>query len=145
VIVAPQGGGAGARPPVVPVPPVLPAEGAARRRPRPPDWSWADGRASGRPWCWPADGPRPAPLARRASYRRASMAAALAAPYRHARLSAMKLAGDPNNPVRIRDDATLEELRAEMMKHLGILIDGGLIDLEALPAPNRGLANQPNG
>jgi hypothetical protein len=95
VIVAPQGGGAGARPPVVPVPPVLPAEGAARRRPRPPDWSWADGRASGRPWCWPADGPRPAPLARRASYRRASMAAALAAPYRHARLSAMKLAGDP--------------------------------------------------
>jgi hypothetical protein len=47
--------------------------------------------------------------------------------------------------VRIRDDATLEELRAEMMKHLGILIDGGLIDLEALPAPNRGLANQPNG
>jgi hypothetical protein len=43
--------------------------------------------------------------------------AALVAPYRHARLSAMKLAGDPNNPVRIRDDASIEELRAEMMKH----------------------------
>jgi hypothetical protein len=57
----------------------------------------------------------------------------------------MKLAGDPNNPVRIRDSATAEELRAELMKHLGILIDGGLIDLEALPAPNRGIANQPNG
>jgi hypothetical protein len=56
----------------------------------------------------------------------------------------MKLAGDPNKPVRIRDDATLEELRAEMMKHLGILIEGGLIDLEALPVPDRGLANQPN-
>jgi hypothetical protein len=41
-------------------------------------------------------------------------------------------------------DATLEELRAEMMKHLGILIEGGLIDLEALPVPDRGLANQPN-
>jgi hypothetical protein len=52
-------------------------------------------------------------------------------------LSAMKLAGDPNNPVRIRDDASMEELRAEMMHHLGILIDGGLIDLEALPVPNR--------
>jgi hypothetical protein len=60
--------------------------------------------------------------------------AALVAPYRHARLSAMKLAGDPNNPVRIRDDATLEELRAEMHKHLNILIEGGLIDLEALLA-----------
>jgi hypothetical protein len=68
------------------------------------------------------------------------MAAALPAPYRHARLSAMKLAGDPNNPVRIRDDATLEELRAEMMKHLGILIDGGLIDLEALPALKPGIS-----
>jgi hypothetical protein len=58
--------------------------------------------------------------------------------------SAMKLAGDPNRPVRIRDDATLEELRAEVMKHLGILFEGGLIDLEALPVPDRGLANQPN-
>jgi hypothetical protein len=57
----------------------------------------------------------------------------------------MKLVGDPNNPVRIRDDASLAELRAEMMKHLNILIDGGLIDLEALPAPNRGIANQSNG
>ena len=71
--------------------------------------------------------------------------ASLAAPYRDARLSAMKLAGDPNNPARIKDDASIEELRAEMMKHLGILIEGGLIDLEALPAPNRGMANQPNG
>jgi hypothetical protein len=78
-------------------------------------------------------------------YEKAAHLAALAAPYRHARLSATKLAGDPNNPVRIRDGATLEELRAEMHKHLNILIEGGLIDLEALPAPNRGLANQPNG
>jgi hypothetical protein len=73
-----------------------------------------------------------------ADYEKAAHLAALVAPYRHARLSAMKLAGDPNNPVRIRDDATVEELRAEMMKHLGILIDGGPIDLEALPAPNPG-------
>jgi hypothetical protein len=47
--------------------------------------------------------------------------------------------------VRIKDDATADELRAELMKHLGILIDGGFIDLEALRAPNRGIANQPNG
>jgi hypothetical protein len=80
-----------------------------------------------------------------AYYEKAAHLAALAAPYRHARLSAMKLAGDPNNSVRIKDDATLEELRAEMMNHLIILIEGGLIDLEALPAPNRGIANQPNG
>jgi hypothetical protein len=78
-------------------------------------------------------------------YKQAAALAALAAPYRHPRLSAMKLAGDPNNPVRIRDDATMEELRAEMMKHLNILIDGGLIDVEALPVPNRGIANQPDG
>jgi hypothetical protein len=57
----------------------------------------------------------------------------------------MKLAGDPNNPVRIRDDASADEIRAELMKHLVILIDGGLIDLKALPVPNRGIANQPNG
>ena len=31
------------------------------------------------------------------------------------------------------------------LEHLGILIEGGLIDLEALPAPNRGIANQPSG
>jgi hypothetical protein len=37
----------------------------------------------------------------------------LAAPYRHSRLSAVKLAGDPNNPVRFKDDATADELRAE--------------------------------
>jgi hypothetical protein len=43
--------------------------------------------------------------------------------------------------VRIRDDATLEELRAEMHKHLNILIEGGLIDLEALPLPKRGIPN----
>jgi hypothetical protein len=35
----------------------------------------------------------------------------------------MKLAGDRTNPARTGDDASLEELRAEMMKHLGILIE----------------------
>ena len=37
------------------------------------------------------------------------------APYKHARLSAVKLAGDPNSPLRIRDDASADEIRAEIM------------------------------
>ena len=64
------------------------------------------------------------------------------APYRHARLSAVKLAGDQNSPLRIRDDATADELRAEIMKRLRILVAAGLIDLRALPVPGSGIANQ---
>ena len=69
--------------------------------------------------------------------------AALVAPYRHARLSAMKLAGDPNNPVRFNDNATGDELRTELTKQLEILISAGLIDLQALPVAAGGIANQP--
>src|SRR5262249_42953908 len=43
------------------------------------------------------------------------------APFRHAKLAAIKLAGDPNNPLRMWDTATKEELKAEIMKHLKIL------------------------
>ena len=46
------------------------------------------------------------------------------APYRHARLSAMKLAGDPNITARFKDDATADELRAEVMRHIARLNDG---------------------
>jgi hypothetical protein len=66
----------------------------------------------------------------------------LAVPYRHSRLSAVKLAGDPNNPARFKDDATADELRAELMKRLKILVSAGLIDLKALPVPDGGIANQ---
>ena len=45
-------------------------------------------------------------------------------------------AGDPNNPVQFRDDATADELRAEIMKRIATLQDAGLIDLQALPAPD---------
>ena len=58
------------------------------------------------------------------------------APYKHARLSAVKLAGDPNSPLRIRDDASADEIRAEIMKRLAVLTSAGLIDLQALPAPD---------
>ena len=30
----------------------------------------------------------------------------------------MKLVGDPNNPMRVWDNATADELRAEIMHHL---------------------------
>ena len=65
-------------------------------------------------------------------YKQAAALAALAAPYRHPKLSAVKLAGDPNNPLRIRDDATADEVRAEIMRHIGILVQGGILDLEEL-------------
>jgi hypothetical protein len=39
-------------------------------------------------------------------YKQAAALAALVAPYRHSKLTAAKLAGDPNNPIRIKDDAT---------------------------------------
>ena len=58
-----------------------------------------------------------------ADYEKAAHLAALVAPYRHARLSAVKLAGDPNNPLRIKDDATADELREEIMRRLAVLCD----------------------
>ena len=75
-------------------------------------------------------------------YKDAATLAALVAPYRHARLSAMKLAGDPNTPARFKDDATADELRAELMKRLRLLVSAGLIDLKALPVPDGGIANR---
>ena len=48
-------------------------------------------------------------------YKQAAAVAALVAPYRHARLSAVKPAGDPNNPARFNDNATADELRAERL------------------------------
>jgi hypothetical protein len=75
-------------------------------------------------------------------YRQAAHLAALAAPYRHARLSAVKLAGGPNSPVRFKDGATADELRKEVMRRLGVLHEAGVIDLRALPVPGGGIANQ---
>jgi len=59
------------------------------------------------------------------------------------RLSAVKLAATEANPAPFKDDATADELRAEIMKRLEILTSAGLIDLQALPAPGGGTANQP--
>ena len=78
-----------------------------------------------------------------ADYVKAAHLAALVAPYRHARLSAVKLAGDPNNPARFKDDASADELREEIMRRLRTLVSAGLIDLNALPVPDPGIANRP--
>ena len=72
----------------------------------------------------------------------ASMALALeaavaAAPYRHAKLAAIKLAGDPNNPLRMLDSASKDELKAEIIKHLRILAP--VLELDNIPEL-RGLA-----
>jgi len=74
-------------------------------------------------------------------YKQAATLTALAAPYRHARLSAVKLANGPTDPMQNWDKATAEELRAEIMQRLSILSEAGVIDLEALPPPKRGIAN----
>ena len=70
-------------------------------------------------------------------YKQAAALAALAAPYRHARLKAVTLAGDPNNPVRFKDNATADELREEIMRRLAMMREAGILDLEALPPPKR--------
>jgi hypothetical protein len=69
-----------------------------------------------------------------ADFEKAAHLAAMVAPYRHARLSATKLAGDPNNPVHFKDDATSEELRAEIERRLNVLQAAGIIELKPLPA-----------
>jgi hypothetical protein len=57
------------------------------------------------------------------------------APYRHPRLSAMKLAGDPTNPAHFKDDATAEELRAEIERRLNVLQEAGILELKIIEAP----------
>jgi hypothetical protein len=54
----------------------------------------------------------------------------------------VKVAGDPNNPAQFKDDATADELRAEMMGRIAAMRDAGLIDLTALPPPNGGVGNR---
>jgi hypothetical protein len=76
----------------------------------------------------------------RKCYREAAQLAALAAPYRHARLSAVKhidhQGGDTIDGINA--NATPEELRAEIAKRVVLLRDKGYVDLEALPPPANG-------
>jgi hypothetical protein len=75
-------------------------------------------------------------------YEKAGKFAALAAPYRQGRLSAIKLLGDPNvGTGPFKPDATLEELREELTKRVAAMVQEGVIDLQALPSPEPKVAN----
>jgi hypothetical protein len=80
----------------------------------------------------------------RKCFREAASLAALAAPYRHARLSAVKhidhQGGDTIDG--IRPDASPEELRAEIAKRIAMLRDRGYVDLDALPPPEPAASGQ---
>ena len=73
----------------------------------------------------------------RKCFREAAQLAALAAPYRHARLSAVThidhQGGDTIDGINA--NATPEELRAEIAKRVALLRDRGYLDLDALPPP----------
>ncbi len=71
---------------------------------------------------------------------RAVSIAAMIAPYRHARLSAMKLAGDPNEPL-IPENMTMEQLRADIVAEVARL--GHILDLDAVREP-QGIENRPS-
>ena len=63
--------------------------------------------------------------------------AAMIAPYRHARLAAMKLAGDPNEPL-IPDNMTMEQLRQDIVSEVARL--GHILDLPVVREP-QGIEN----
>ena len=65
-----------------------------------------------------------------AAFNQAATLAEKVAPYRHPRLAAMKLAGDPNNPL---NGMTAEELRADIMTRMREL--GMFEGMVPLPAP----------
>jgi hypothetical protein len=77
-----------------------------------------------------------------AYYEKAGKFAALAAPYRHGKLSMIKVMGDPNIGVGpFKADATLEELKAELGKRMVAMIEAGVIDVASLPQPEPKVAN----
>jgi hypothetical protein len=80
-----------------------------------------------------------------ANFLQAASIAEKIAPYRHARLSAMKLVGDPNAPKDLEDSASLEELKAMVEFHLERVAP--LLDFKVIPIngtdtePRDGIAN----
>ena len=71
----------------------------------------------------------------RKCFREAAQLAALAAPYRRARLSAVKHIDNADTIDGINANATAEELRAALAQRIALLRDKGYVDLEALPPP----------
>jgi hypothetical protein len=71
----------------------------------------------------------------RKCFREAAQLAALAAPYRHARLSAVKNIDNNELLEGVPADATPDELRVILAQRIAKLRDGGYINLDALPPP----------
>jgi hypothetical protein len=72
----------------------------------------------------------------RKCFREGAQLAALAAPYRHARLSAVKHIDHQAESIDgISANATPEELRAEIAKRIAMLRDRVYVNLDALPPP----------
>lgn len=59
------------------------------------------------------------------------------APYRHPRLSSVKVGGDPNHPVLVRDGLTAQQVLAEMMTQI---IESGVV-----PTQIAGMLEAPRG
>jgi hypothetical protein len=68
-------------------------------------------------------------------FQKALYAASLAAPYRHARLSAVKNIDNNELLEGVPADATPDELRVILAQRIAKLRDGGYINLDALPPP----------
>jgi hypothetical protein len=47
----------------------------------------------------------------------------------------VKVAGGASNPVHFKDDATAEELRAEIERRLNILQEAGILELKVIETP----------
>ena len=69
-------------------------------------------------------------------YLNAAAIAEKVAPYRHARLSAVTIAGDPNATKELGDDASLEELKRIVEFHLERITP--VLDLQVLPLNGNG-------
>jgi hypothetical protein len=68
-------------------------------------------------------------------FNKALYAASLAAPYRHARLSAVKNIDNNELLEGVPADATPDELRVILAQRIAKLRDGGYFDVNALPPP----------
>ena len=63
----------------------------------------------------------------------ALMAAERVAPFRHPKLGAVKLAGDVNNPLRMLDTASKDELKAEILSVIADRKNGVIVEDHANP------------
>ncbi len=101
---------------------------------------WFESRRGLRIARWKSDGSEGNKQLIAANYKEAVAIAKEVAGFRHPRLAAVKLAGDPNAPL-IPDNMTMEQLRADIVAEVGRL--GHILDLDAIREP-QGIENRPS-